>query len=133
MENGVRNAGGSWAVDDSGGYVRNPDLVDPQVKAIADKYRAAVAPLANRVVGTVTADISRTATASGESPLGDVIADGQLAYTRDSGAQVALMNPGGIRASLVYASTPGGEAPGRSPTASVSPSSRSTTSSSPRP
>ena len=37
---------------------------------------------------------------AGESPLGQVIADAQLAATRGAGAQVALMNPGGIRAAL---------------------------------
>ena len=37
---------------------------------------------------------------AGESALGQVIADAQLAATRDAGAQIALMNPGGIRAAL---------------------------------
>ena len=40
---------------------------------------------------------------AGESPLGDVIADAQLAATRGAGAQVALTNPGGIRADLPFA------------------------------
>jgi 5'-nucleotidase len=112
VENGVRNPDGSWQQSAPGVFVRNPDLVDPGAKAIADKYRAAVAPLANRVVGQISADISRTAGANGESPLGDVIADAQLAYTAASGAQIALMNPGGIRADLAYANSPGGEPPG---------------------
>lgn len=114
-ENGVRNADGTWAKDTSGNYVRNADLVDPKVKAVADKYRTAVAPIANRVVGSISADIVRDVPTggSGESPLGDVIADGQLRYTRTAGAQIALMNPGGIRASLGYANSPGGEAPGQ--------------------
>ena len=56
------------------------------------------------------------------------------AYTTGAGAQLALMNPGGIRAALSYGFSPGGEPAGdRSPTASASPFSRSTTSSSPRP
>ena len=43
-----------------------------------------------------------------------MIADAQLAYTKASaGAQIALMNPGGIRADLVYAQLAGGEAPGQ--------------------
>ncbi|MBJ9975514.1 bifunctional metallophosphatase/5'-nucleotidase [Pseudomonas sp. S75] len=37
---------------------------------------------------------------SGESPLGDLIADSQLAMTRQWGAQIAFMNVGGIRANL---------------------------------
>lgn len=84
----------------NGAYVRDPSKIDPDAKRIADKYRTAVAPIANRVVGSVTATISRTAVPSGESPLGDVIADAQLAYTTSAGAQLALMNPGGIRADL---------------------------------
>ena len=51
--------------------------------------------------------ITRTPTAAQESPLGDVIADAQLAWTQSAGAQIALMNPGGIRADL---RSSGGEA-----------------------
>ncbi|MER5333472.1 bifunctional metallophosphatase/5'-nucleotidase [Micromonospora sp. NPDC002717] len=112
VENGVRNPDGTWQQSAPGTYVRNPDLVDPAAKALADKYRAAVAPIANRVVGRVSADVVRDARPNGESPLGDVIADAQIAYTRSAGAQIALMNPGGIRASLPYAASAGGEAPG---------------------
>jgi 5'-nucleotidase len=85
---------------------------DGPAKAIADKYRTAVAPIANRVVGRITADITRTVNAAQETALGDVIADGMIAYTQASaGAQIALMNPGGIRADLTFVPT-GGEAPG---------------------
>jgi 5'-nucleotidase len=79
-----------------------------------DKYRALSAPLANAVIGSITADITRTANAAGESALGDVIADAQLAATAPDGfgnAVVAFMNPGGIRTDLNYAPS-GGEAPG---------------------
>ncbi|MDI1460346.1 bifunctional metallophosphatase/5'-nucleotidase [Catellatospora sp. KI3] len=113
VENGVRNADGTWQTSAPGVYVRNPALIDPAAKVIADKYRTAVAPLANRVVGSITADIPRDAKPSGESPLGDVIADAQLAWTSSAGAQLALMNPGGIRAALSYTNSPGGEAPGQ--------------------
>jgi 5'-nucleotidase len=114
VENGIRNPDGSWQRDANGNFVRNPDTVDPTAKAIADKYRVKVAPLANRVVGTITADITSTNNPAGESALGDVIADAQLAYTTSSaGAQIAFMNPGGIRTSLIYANSPGGEAPGQ--------------------
>ncbi|GAA3226385.1 bifunctional metallophosphatase/5'-nucleotidase [Dactylosporangium siamense] len=113
VENGVKLADGTWQKDAAGNFVRNAALVDPKIKAIADKYRTAVAPLANKVVGSITADITNIALASGESTLGDVIADAQLKYTASAGAQVALMNPGGIRQSLIYANSPGGEAPGQ--------------------
>jgi 5'-nucleotidase len=113
VENGVRNPDGSWARDAAGNFVRNTALVDPEVKVIADKYRTAVAPISNRIVGKISSDIVTTAAPSGESPLGDVIADAQLKYTQTSAnAQIAFMNPGGIRASLVYNNSPGGEPAG---------------------
>jgi 5'-nucleotidase len=111
VENGIRNPDGTWQ-QTGDVYATNPALIDPQAKALADKYRKAVAPIANRVVGRITADINRDPVASGESPLGDVIADAQLAWTRNDGAQIALMNPGGIRASLPYGASAGGEDPG---------------------
>lgn len=45
--------------------------------------------------------VSRQPNAAGESALGDLIADAQLAATRPLGAQLALMNLGGIRADLL--------------------------------
>jgi 5'-nucleotidase len=113
VANGVQNPDGSWQQNPPGSFVRNPDLVDASAKKLADKYRTAVAPIANRVVGAITADIVRDNGSNGESPLGDVIADAQLAYTKSAGAQIALMNPGGIRASLPYAASAGGEPPGQ--------------------
>ncbi|HEY2982104.1 MAG TPA: bifunctional metallophosphatase/5'-nucleotidase [Anaerolineales bacterium] len=83
--------------------------------ALIAKYNAIAAPLANRVIGSITADITRTNNAAGESALGDVIADGQLDATNEPGfgdAVVAFMNPGGIRADLTYAGSPAGEGDG---------------------
>jgi 5'-nucleotidase len=80
---------------------------DPALTALIDKYDALAAPLANSVIGTITTDISRASNASGESALGDVIADAQLAATQGVGvgeAVVAFMNPGGIREDLTYLS-----------------------------
>jgi 5'-nucleotidase len=79
------------------------------------KYKTLSAPLANRVIGKITATITRTANAAGESALGDVIADAQLAATAPAdlgGAQIAFMNAGGIRADLVFDQISGGEQPG---------------------
>ncbi len=78
-------------------------------------YDAIAAPLANRIIGQITTDITRATNAAGESALGDVIADAQLDATDDPGlgdAVVAFMNPGGIRADLIYASSPAGEGDG---------------------
>ncbi|MBL7256960.1 bifunctional metallophosphatase/5'-nucleotidase [Paractinoplanes lichenicola] len=112
VENGVPDGNGGWQKDANGVFLKNPATVDAAAKKIADKYRTAVAPIANRVVGRITADITRTATPAGESPLGDVIADAQLARTTGDGAQIALMNPGGIRADFDAEASAGGEANG---------------------
>jgi 5'-nucleotidase len=82
--------------------------------ALIDKYDELSAPLANAVIGTITTDISRTRNLAGESALGDVIADAQLAATAPAGfgdAVVAFMNPGGIRADLSFVAS-GPEADG---------------------
>ena len=78
---------------------------DPEIQAIVDVAKTKVRPIANRPVGTITADILRAAVASGESPLGNLIADSQLAATTGNGAVLALMNPGGVRADLTYATS----------------------------
>jgi 5'-nucleotidase len=94
---------------------------DPGAKAILDKYTALSAPLANRVIGTITADIrSARDTPSGqneagEQPMGDVIADAMLEATKPTdfgGAVAAFMNSGGVRAGLIYSQISGGEQPG---------------------
>ena len=87
---------------------------DPALTALIDKYDALSAPLANAVVGTITTDVLRATNAAGESALGDVIADAQLAATAPAGfgdADVAFMNPGGIRSDLLFAAS-GAEADG---------------------
>jgi 5'-nucleotidase len=86
---------------------------DPAETTIVNKYATAIAPIANAVVGSITADITNTNNAAGESALGDVIGDAQKAYTTSAGSQFAFMNPGGIRASLTYSQISGGELPGQ--------------------
>ena len=71
--------------------------------ALVSKFGTLAAPLRDRVVGSTTAPILRANNLAGESALGDVIADAQLAATSPpafGGAVVAFMNPGGIRADL---------------------------------
>ncbi|HEY7002685.1 MAG TPA: bifunctional metallophosphatase/5'-nucleotidase [Gaiellaceae bacterium] len=88
---------------------------DPAETAIVDKYNALSGPIAHRVIGSITADINRVPTDAGETALGDVIADAQLDSTSPAdfgGAVVAFMNPGGIRADLIFDNADGGEAPG---------------------
>ncbi|MBB5138841.1 5'-nucleotidase [Thermocatellispora tengchongensis] len=76
---------------------------DPEIAAFVQTWKDRVAEVANRQIGTITADITRTPAASGETPLGNLIADAQLEATTTGGnAQVALMNPGGVRADLTF-------------------------------
>ncbi|SFC33889.1 5'-nucleotidase [Nocardioides terrae] len=89
---------------------------DPAETAIIDQYSELVKPIASRVLGRITTDVTRTPNAAGEQPLGDLIADAQLAdpstVTNGQTPVIAFMNPGGIRADLSYAASPYGEAPG---------------------
>jgi len=73
---------------------------DPAVAAIVEHYRERAAPLAGRPVGRLAERFDRTPAAGGDHALGRLIADAQLAATRDQGAVVAFTNPGGIRAEL---------------------------------
>jgi 5'-nucleotidase len=85
------------------------------VQTLLDQYAAISAPIANHVIGSITADITRSQNAAGESALGDVIADAQLEATQaaDTGnAVVGMTNPGGIRTDLLFASSPAGEGDG---------------------
>jgi 5'-nucleotidase len=85
------------------------------IKTIVDKYKAIATPVANRVIGTISSDITRALTNAGESALGDVIADAQLLETQGVGfgeTVVAFMNPGGIRADLTYPQSALGEGNG---------------------
>jgi 5'-nucleotidase len=77
--------------------------MDPAQSALIGVYEKLAAPLAKRVVGRTGAALSRDASPAGETPLGQLVADAQLEATRaaaDGGAQIAFMNPGGMRTSL---------------------------------
>lgn len=78
---------------------------DPALVDLVAHYDNLAATPKARVIGKITAAISRNTNAAGESALGDVIADAQLDATDDIGmgeAVVAFMNPGGIRADLPF-------------------------------
>jgi 5'-nucleotidase len=89
---------------------------DSGVSEMIEEYKSRVAPLENRVIGNITSNIKKAASHSGESALGDAIADAQLYATSNSsngGAVIAFTNPGGIRADLIYDQLSGGELPGQ--------------------
>ncbi len=85
---------------------------DPEVAQIVADAVAVAKQLGAVKVGEITADFNRakqTAAGSenrgGESTLCNFVADVQLAATQDAGAQIALMNPGGLRADLKFTGT----------------------------
>ena len=89
----------------AGNVINSRDVEpDPEQAALVARYQAAAAPIAGRVIGRITRTTSRTPNPAGESPLGDLIADGQLAATQGANQRsvVAFMNPGGIRADLPF-------------------------------
>jgi 5'-nucleotidase len=82
----------------TGAYTKDPDQT-----ALLEAYDKLAAPIANRRAGSITETLSRVPNDSGESALGDIIADAQLAATRDAGnggAVIAFTNPGGIRTDI---------------------------------
>jgi 5'-nucleotidase len=84
---------------------RNVATDSAQTDLIA-RYRRALGPIAGQIVGETTEAISSTqeslfGSIRGESPMGNLIADAQLAATdNEQGAVAAFMNPGGVRAGL---------------------------------
>ncbi len=73
------------------------------VEALVAHYSELARPLGERVVGRIAAGFDRTPIGAGNSTLGALIADAQLAATRadaDGGARIAFMNAGGLRDDL---------------------------------
>jgi 5'-nucleotidase len=104
-----RNSGDIVAKSATNKLVTRTVTADPAIQSIINTYKALAAPLQNQVVGRIAGQMTRTSLPSGESVLGDFIADSQLFDTRGQGADIAFMNPGGIRADLPSA------APGATP------------------
>ncbi|SFC25597.1 bifunctional metallophosphatase/5'-nucleotidase [Streptomyces aidingensis] len=69
-------------------------------------WDALAGPLGARPVGWIAEDINEDRNLP-ETPLGNLIADAQLAHARtvDPSTDLALMNPGGIRTDLVHAAS----------------------------
>jgi 5'-nucleotidase len=81
-------------------YAKNPDQT-----ALLESYDKVAAPIANRPAGSITETLSRVPNNAGESPLGDIIADAQLAATSTAAtgsAVIAFTNPGGVRTDIAH-------------------------------
>ena len=76
---------------------------DPEQTALIEAYDRLAAPIAGRPAGSITETLSRMPNEAGESVLGDIVADAQLAATRaeaNGGAVIAFTNPGGVRSDI---------------------------------
>lgn len=90
--------------------VREDLMPDPAITKIIDKWQPLFDEAGNTPVGTITEDIVRGGDPTGsdrgvESPAGNLVADAQLWSTSANGAQVAFMNPGGVRSDLTFAAS----------------------------
>ena len=99
---------------------------DAAVQTIVDEATTVADVLGKVKVGEITDDFYRAVqnpvsgtpgtpfpeNRGGESTLGNFVADVQLWAASELGAQIAIMNPGGLRADLVVASSGAGDADG---------------------
>lgn len=79
------------------------EMADERVGQLVDRYTAAAAPAANRVVGHLSGPAMRDEH-DGESSVARIIADAQLAATRAAnrgGAQISLVNGTGVRTNVI--------------------------------
>lgn len=85
---------------------------DADVTAIIDKWTPLADAIGATPIGSITETITRGGDPTGsdrgvESAAGNLVADAQLAATENLGAQVAFMNPGGVRSDLEYPQSDG--------------------------
>jgi 5'-nucleotidase len=90
---------------------------DPAITAVIAKWQPFYDAAGNTPVGTITEDITRGGDPTGsdrgvESAAGNLVADAQLWATSANGAEVAFMNPGGVRSDLTYDESEAGEGDG---------------------
>ncbi len=80
---------------------------DPALTAIIEKWQPLFDAAGNDPVGTITANINRGGTDGSdrgvESAAGNLVADAQLWATSSNFADIAFMNPGGVRSDLTFA------------------------------
>jgi 5'-nucleotidase len=79
---------------------------DEEARKLAEAAQSLVAARVTQVVGVLQQTMGRTVSAAGESALGDLVADAQREATQ---ADIALMNPGGLRSDLAAGPVTWGE------------------------
>lgn len=70
---------------------------DPEALALLETCEEAVRPMTGRTITAASSDITRVETGAGESPLGNLVADGQRAAM---GADIAFITTGSLRAEI---------------------------------
>jgi 5'-nucleotidase len=85
---------------------------DPAITSIIEKWQPLVDAAGSTPIGTITETIFRGGNPPGsdrgvESAAGNLVADAQLWSTSASGADIAFMNPGGVRSDLTYPQSAG--------------------------
>lgn len=90
---------------------------NPAQTAIINKWQDLAGPFQRRIIGSMIEDISGSASGDrgAESALANLVADTLLEATNDpgeGGAQIGLINIGGLRADLDFEQISGGEQPG---------------------
>ena len=79
-------------------WVVGQDVIQaPDIAALIERYTRLAAPVRDRVVGRLARRAGRTRDPSGESKMGNLVADAHRAST---GATAAFVNPGIVRAGL---------------------------------
>ncbi len=83
--------------------VTRDGVKDARQTSLLAGYLPAAEKVSNRILGTMTASLTRATTPAGESVMGDIVADALLYAARKTpgaGADLAIWNSGGIRADL---------------------------------
>ena len=74
-------------------------LSAPDINALIDRYARLADPVRKRVIGRMASNAGRSRDPSGESRMGNLIADAQRLAT---GTDAAFTNPGGVRGGLAF-------------------------------
>jgi 5'-nucleotidase len=93
----------------------------PPITALIAEYNVFAGPVAAVRVGSTVTALTRSAISgtTSDSQLGRLIADAQVSHPSVAGAQIAMMNPGGIRSDLDAGDITHGEAFGVQPFSNV--------------
>ncbi|MEU6995874.1 bifunctional metallophosphatase/5'-nucleotidase [Streptomyces sp. NPDC046465] len=73
-----------------------------EMNRLVETWRERSSEVADRTVGYISADLPGRGSTKKETPLGSLLTDAQTEATRGHRADLALLNPGGMRADLVH-------------------------------